>query len=87
MLTSSVVVLHGNVCPHTAAPTLALLEHSTGSCLTTLTALIFALNNYHLLSYLKNWLGLQIFNNGNELMEGVKTWLCSQEADFFDTSI
>jgi hypothetical protein len=41
----------------------------------------FDLSNYHLFTYLKNWLELQIFNN-EELMEGVKTWLSSQVADF-----
>jgi hypothetical protein len=34
----------------------------------------------------KNWLGSQCFNN-NELTEGVKTWLSSQAADFYDTGI
>jgi hypothetical protein len=43
-------------------------------------------SDYHLLTYLKNWLGSQCFNN-NELMEGVKTWLSSQAADFFDNGI
>jgi hypothetical protein len=32
-------------------------------------------------------LGSQHFNNNEELMEGVKTWLSSQVTDFFDTSI
>jgi hypothetical protein len=27
------------------------------------------------------------FNNNEELMEGVKTWLSSMAADFFDTGI
>jgi polysaccharide deacetylase 2 family uncharacterized protein YibQ len=36
-------------------------------------------------TYLKNWLGSQLFNNDEKLMEGVKTWLSSQAADFFDT--
>jgi hypothetical protein len=43
-------------------------------------------SDYHLLTYLKNWLGSQSFNN-NELMEGVKTWLSSQAADLFDAGI
>jgi histone-lysine N-methyltransferase SETMAR len=43
-------------------------------------------SNYHLFTYLKNWLGSQRFNN-NELMEGVKTWLSSMVADFFYTGI
>jgi hypothetical protein len=32
-------------------------------------------SNYHLFTYLKNWLGLQHVNIIDELMEGVKTWL------------
>jgi hypothetical protein len=44
-------------------------------------------SNYHLFTYLKNWLGSQCFNNNKEQMEGVKTWLSSQAADFFDTGI
>jgi hypothetical protein len=41
-------------------------------------------SDHHLFTYLKNWLGLQQFNN-NVLMEGVKPWLSSQVADFYDT--
>jgi hypothetical protein len=42
-------------------------------------------SDYHLFTNLKNWLRSQHFNNNEELMEGVKTWLSSQMADFFDT--
>jgi hypothetical protein len=41
----------------------------------------------HLITYLKNWLWSQCFNNNEELMEGAKTWLNSQMADFFDRGI
>jgi hypothetical protein len=41
----------------------------------------------HLFTYLINLLGSQCFNNNEELMEGVKTWLNSQVLDFFDTGI
>jgi hypothetical protein len=44
-------------------------------------------SDYHLFTYPKNWLGSQLFNNNEELAESVKTWLSSQAADFFDTSI
>jgi hypothetical protein len=44
-------------------------------------------SDYHIFTYLNNWLGLQGFSNNEELMEGVKTWLSSQAADFFDTDI
>jgi hypothetical protein len=43
-------------------------------------------SNYHLFTYLKNRLGSQRFSN-DKLMEGVKMWLSSQSADFFDTRI
>jgi hypothetical protein len=44
-------------------------------------------SNYHLFTYLKNWLRSQRFGNTEELMEGVKTWLGSQTAEFFATDI
>jgi hypothetical protein len=87
MLISGVVLLHNNEHPHTAASIQALLEHFNWELLKQppyshdLTP-----SDYHLFTCLKNWLGSQRFNN-NELMEGVKTWLSSQEADFFDTGI
>jgi hypothetical protein len=43
-------------------------------------------SNYHMFTYLKTLLRSQYFNN-NELMEGVKMWLSSQVADFFDIGI
>jgi hypothetical protein len=44
-----------------------------------------ALSDHHPFTYLKEWLQSQRYNNG--FMEGVKTWLNSQAADFFDTGI
>jgi hypothetical protein len=41
----------------------------------------------HLFTCLKNWLGSQRFNNNEKFMEGVKTWLGLQVADFFDTGL
>jgi histone-lysine N-methyltransferase SETMAR len=46
-----------------------------------------ALSDCHLFTYLKDWLRSQRFNNNEEVMEGVKTWLTSQATDFFDTGI
>jgi hypothetical protein len=54
--------------------------------LTALLRTLISLSNYHLLTYLKNWLRSQCFNN-NEEMDAVKTLLSSQVADFFDTGI
>jgi hypothetical protein len=44
-------------------------------------------SDYHLLTNLKNWLRSQHFDNNEEFMEGLKTWLSSQAADYFDTDI
>jgi transposase len=78
MLTSGVVLLHDNACPHTAARTSALLEHFNWELFEHPPySPDLAPSDYHLFTYLKNWLGSQRFNNNEELMEGVKTWLSS----------
>jgi hypothetical protein len=46
-----------------------------------------ALSNSYLFTYLKNWLQSQHFNDNEELIEHVKTWLSSQITDFFDTGM
>jgi hypothetical protein len=86
MLICGVVLLHYNACLHTAARTRALGEHFNWELFhhspysPDLTS-----SDYHLFTYVKNWLGSQLFNNDEELMEGVRMWLSSQMADFFDT--
>jgi hypothetical protein len=87
MLTSGIVRLHEKARPDTAARTRKLLEqfnwelfdHPPCSPDT-------APNDYHLFTYLNNWLGSQHLNS-NEMMEGVNAWLRSQATDFFDTGI
>jgi hypothetical protein len=48
-----------------------------------------ALSDYYLFArtYLKNWLLSVLFNNNEDLMEGVRMWLSSQAAVFFDRGI
>jgi hypothetical protein len=88
MLTSSVVLLHDNECPHTAAHTQALLEHFIWKLFGHLPfSPDLTLRNYHQFTYLNNWLGSQCINSNEELMEGVKLWLSSQTVEFFDTGI
>jgi transposase len=88
MVTSSVVLFRDNACPNTAAHTRALLEHFNWELFGHPPySPDLAPSDYHLFTYLKNWLGLQRFNNNEVLMEGIKTWLSSQAADFFDTGI
>jgi hypothetical protein len=44
-------------------------------------------SDYHLFTYLKNWMGSQRFNNIEELKFGVEMWRSSQAANLFDTGI
>jgi histone-lysine N-methyltransferase SETMAR len=82
MLTSGTVPLHDDARPHTDAHTRALLEDINWELFDhppyspDLTPC-----DYHLFTYLKNWLGSQHFSSNEELVEGVKTWLSSQAAD------
>jgi histone-lysine N-methyltransferase SETMAR len=88
MLISGVALLHDNVHPHTAAHTRALLENFNWELFDHPSySPDVALSDCHLFAYQKNWLGSQCFNNNGELMNGVKTWMCLQVADFFDTGI
>jgi hypothetical protein len=84
LLTSGVVLLHDDARLHTAACTRALLDHFNWELFDHPPySPDLAPGDNHLF---KNWLGSQRFNN-NELMEGVKTWLSSQVADFSDIGI
>jgi transposase len=78
MQTSGVVLLHDNARPHarTAARTRALLEHFNWELFVHPPhSPDFSPSDYRLLIYLKNWLRSQRFNNNEEFIEGVKTWL------------
>jgi hypothetical protein len=83
------LAFHDNARPHTAAArTRALLEHFNWELFDDPPyGPNLALSDCHLFTYLKNWFRSQRFNNNEQLMEGVKTWLSSQAADIFDTSI
>jgi hypothetical protein len=82
-----IVLLHDNACLHTAARTWALLEHFNWELFGHPPySPDLAPSDYHQFTYPMNWFGSQRFNNNEELMEGVKTWLSSEAADFFDTS-
>jgi transposase len=83
-----IVLRHDNARPHTAARTRTLLEDFNWELSEHPPYNPdLAPSNYLLFTYLKNWLRSQRFNNNEELMEGVKRWLRSQTADFFDTGI
>jgi histone-lysine N-methyltransferase SETMAR len=74
MLTSSVVLLHDNARPYTAAHTRALLEHFNWELFDHPPySPDLAPSDYHLFTYLKNWLQSQCFNSNEDLMKGVKT--------------
>jgi transposase len=69
-------LLHENARPHTAARTHALLDHFNWELFDHPPySPDLAPSDYHLFTYLKNWLVSQPFNSNEGLMEGVKTWL------------
>jgi histone-lysine N-methyltransferase SETMAR len=78
MLTSGVVLLHGNERQYTAPCTRALPEHFNWEFFDhTSYSRDLAPTDYHLFTYPRNWLLSQLFNNNGDLMEGIKTWLSS----------
>jgi histone-lysine N-methyltransferase SETMAR len=86
MLTSSVVLHHEYLRPPTVARIRTLLDHFNWELFDPPPySPDLAPSAYYLFTYLKNWMRSQRFNNNEELMEGVKTRLNSQAADFFDT--
>jgi transposase len=77
------VLINDNAHPHTTVCIRALLKHFNWQLFDHPPySPDLTLSDYHL----KNWLESQHFNN-NEMTEGVKTWLSSQVADFFDADI
>jgi histone-lysine N-methyltransferase SETMAR len=88
MLTYGVVLLHDIALQHTAPRTHVLLEHFSWVLFDHPPySPALAPSDYLLFTYMKNWLRSQHFNNIAESMEGVKTWLSSQAADFSDTNL
>jgi histone-lysine N-methyltransferase SETMAR len=88
MLTKSVVLLHDNARPYTAARTNALnkllnweiFEHPPYS--TDLAPI-----DYHLFTKMKVWLATQRFHTNEELMDGVNNWLHNLAAPLFNEGL
>ena len=90
MLTSGVVLLHDSACPHTAAHTQALLQKFCWDLFDHQPySPDLALSDFHLFSQMKVWLGTQRLRvkTNEELIDGVKDWLSSQPATFYDVGI
>jgi hypothetical protein len=84
MLVSGVVLLHENALQQKAARMRALLKRFNWELFDLQSYRSdLAPSDYYLFTYLKNWLRSRRFNNNDELMEGVKTWLSSEAADVF----
>jgi transposase len=72
---------------HTAARTQALLERINWELFGNPFYSPDLTPSDYMFTYLQNRLGLQHFSSNKESMEGVKTWLSSQAADFFEAGI
>jgi hypothetical protein len=88
LLTPTVMLLYDNAHPHIATHTRVPLQHLNLELFNNLpcSPTLFP-SNYHQFTYLHNWLQSQHFNNNEELLNGVKTWLDSQAVDFFHKGI
>jgi hypothetical protein len=74
MLKSGVALLRDNALPHTADRTRTLLEHFNWELFDHRPYTTdLAPSDYHLFTYLKNWLRSQRFKNNEQFMEGIKT--------------
>jgi hypothetical protein len=70
------VFLHDNARPFTTARIRALLEHFNWELFDRSPYRPdIPPSDYHLFTYPKSWFRTQLFNNSEDLMEGVKTWL------------
>jgi transposase len=88
MLTNGEVFFHDNTLPHTAARAEALLEHFNWQLFDyPLHSPELPPSEYNLFTYLKNRIRSQRCNCNKELVGGVKTWLSSQAANFYDAGI
>jgi hypothetical protein len=88
MLTYGLMLLHGNDRSHTVVRTRTLLENFNWGLFDHPPYILkLAPSDHNLYTQMKNWLRSQRFNNNEELMEGVKTWLSPLTAYFFDTGI
>jgi histone-lysine N-methyltransferase SETMAR len=88
MLTYGVVLHHDTARLYTAAPTRSPLEHLNWELFDHPSySPDLAPSDCHLFAYLKTWFRSQHFSDNEELMEGVRTWLSAQAADFFDTGL
>ncbi|GBM92555.1 Histone-lysine N-methyltransferase SETMAR [Araneus ventricosus] len=88
MLSSGIVLLHGNARPHTAVATTILLQcFGWGVFDHPPYTPDLAPSDFHLFAHMKRWLGGQIFTTDNELQTSVQNWLKTQAAAFYDEGI
>ncbi|GFT37733.1 histone-lysine N-methyltransferase SETMAR [Trichonephila clavipes] len=88
LLTSGVLLLHGNAIPHSAINTQNLIrsfgweqiDHPPYSP-------DWAPSDFHLFRYLKEFLGGKRFDTAGEVKEEVQDWLSSPAADVYDLGI
>ena len=87
-LISKVLFLHDNACPHTANRTRELLDHFGWEVFAHPPySPDLAPSDYHLFPNMKTWRATQLFGEDAELQAGVKEWLKSQAANFYDDGI
>ena len=88
LLSSGVVLLHDNACPHTAWQTTALLQQFRCDIMDHPPySLDLVPSDYHLFLHMKRFLAGKQFHSDAEVKTTVNNWLQQQAVDFFDTRI
>ena len=84
----SVVLLHGDACPHTAAHTTEILRKLKFEVMAHPPySPDLALSDYHLFGPLKEALRGRLFTSDQEVKEAVGAWLIAQPKTFFSEGI
>ena len=88
MLSATILLLHDNARPHSAAQTQDLITSFKWEQMDhPLYSPILAPSNYHLFLRLKKFLGGKWFDDDDDLKDAVQKWLTSQVAAFYAEGI
>jgi histone-lysine N-methyltransferase SETMAR len=87
MLSQSVVMLHDNARPHTAAATRLIVTFGWEQFNHPPYSSDLAPSDFHVFLHLKTFLGGWQFHDDNDVKEAVNTWFASQAAPVYDAGI
>jgi len=88
LLSATILLLHDNARPHSAAQTQDLIISSKWEQMGhPLYSPDLAPSDYHLFLHLKKFLGGKRLDDDDDLKDSVQKWLTSQSAEFYEEGI